>query len=241
MNTKEISGGIAHNFTVARKNFGAIYDEYLKQKTLVSNMIKTRKKLTEELDNLSDNWLKSLVDASGIQTEENGKLSVMMGINKENIARITPAIDDEKLKLFDICCKANEAAAQYKHEHAQLSKAILEPLRTSLTEEIKEKVKLLHGINLLMSREGHETDNDLSDIVRDIKTLPVRKIALEHIHNISAEGDNLLSLYPGLIPEEVNGVGVHLPSPGLIAVAKRNPQKMKELAEALSQAKGCEG
>ncbi|WP_430488382.1 hypothetical protein ACQR7C_20490 [Salmonella enterica] len=241
MNTKEVSDGIAHNFTVARKNFEAIYDEYLKQKMLVSNMIKTRKRLTEELDNLSDNWVKSLVDASGIQTEENGKLSVMMGINKENIARITPAIDNEKQKLFDICCKANEAAAQYKHEHTQLSKSILEPLRVSLKEEIKEKVKLLHGINLLMSREEYETDNDLSDVIRDIKTLPVRNIVLEYIHNIPAEGDNLLSVYPGLIPAKVNEVGRHLPSPGLIAVAKRNPQKMKELAEALSLAAGCEG
>ncbi|EBH8906793.1 hypothetical protein ACE2PB_000440 [Salmonella enterica] len=234
---KEISA----RYTDARKKFEEVYGKYCEQEKFINNMTMTRLELEKEVGSLSENWLESLVSAAGVQTEETGKISVMAGIAKENLERITPAIDEARLKLLDLCYEAATAGVDYRAKHNELAKAAINPLRTELIKEIQNKVELLHGLNLLSSFPAYETDNALSEVIKNIETDNSKAAALEYIRKATDDNNNTLELYPGYVPSEIAIVMQRSPSPAQMAVAKNIPQKKKALAEGGEKCKGFEG
>ncbi|ECW2476997.1 hypothetical protein DOW47_27250 [Salmonella enterica subsp. enterica serovar Florida] len=231
---------ISVRYTDARKKFEEVYGKYCEQEKFINNMTLTRQELEKEVDSLSENWLESLVSAAGIQTEETGKISVMAGIAKENLERITPAIDEARLKLLDLCYEAATAGVDYRAKHNELAKAVINPLRTELIKEIQNKVELLHGLNLLSSFPAYETDNDLSEVIKNIETGNSKAVALEYIQK-STDDNDMPGLYPGSVPSEIAIVMRRSPSPAQMAVARNIPQKKKALAEGGEKCKGFEG
>ncbi|EEA3736343.1 hypothetical protein J5047_000364 [Salmonella enterica] len=237
VNIKEISA----RYTDARKKFEEVYGQYREQEELIGNMLITREQLEEEVNNLSENWLNALIGAAGVQTEETGKISVMAGMSKDNLERIIPVIDSERLKLLDLCYEAAAAGADYKAKHNDLAKAVINPLREDLIKEIQNKAELLHGLNLLSSFPAYETDNALSEVIKNIETDNSKAAALEYIRKATDDNNNTLELYPGYVPSEIAIVMQRSPSPAQMAVAKNIPQKKKALAEGGEKCKGFEG
>lgn len=233
---------IAARYTAAKNRFNEIYMQYCEQDTLIKNMTETRKQLEEDANNLSKSWLDNLISASGVQTEETGKISVMAGIAKENLDRIIPAMDEARLKLLDLCYEAASAGVDYRSKYNALAEAVINPLRADLIKEIQGKVKLLHGLNLLSALPVYETENVLSEMVTEVKKHNSRPDALEYVHKAIENNNNeLLNLYPDTFPAEVSMVIQRSPSPAQMAVALNSPQKRKALADGLEKCKGFEG
>lgn len=241
MNSLPEINNLVSRVASAKTKFEAAYTRYHEQQTLINNLLETRQKMEQEAAGASDGWLKALIGATGIQTEETGKLTLMAGMAKENLSRITPAIDEAREKQLMLCYEAAEAGNEYTTLHYSLCLMVIKPACIRLLEDIRPVLEILHGLISLSPMMDYEMDNMLSDLLRDIKKQDNKSVAMECINQAMEDTNNSLYSWPGVFPSEVGYVLRRSPSSAQMALARNNPEKMKALVSGAENCKGFGG
>lgn len=225
----------------AKTKFEAAYARYHGQQTLINNLLETRQKMEQEAAGASDGWLKALIGATGLQTEETGKLTLMAGMAKENLARITPAIDEAREELLTLCYEAAKAGTEYRTLYDSLCTMVIKPTCIRLLEDIRPVLEILSGLIALSPVPEYEINNMLGDLLLDIKKQDNKPVAMECINQAMTDTNNSLYSWPGAFPSEVGYVLRRSPSPAQMALARNNPEKMKALVSGAENCKGFGG
>lgn len=226
----------------AKESFVNALFAYHNQEALVNNLIDTKKTMEATASGTSEQWLKSLVDAGGVQTEETERFSLMAGMAKENLERITPAISKAKEERLTLLYKAAEAANAYKAIHRRLCAHVVTETGKSLLSNVANTFVILRGLIDMSPMPEYEFVNLVSWMLGEVKKKDCKKEAMNYIEAAnSCDAPHPLGNFPISLSPDVDSILRKSPSATQMILARRDKNKMEALISGKEECRGFGG